>query len=68
VETGTLAEWFAAVGTVGTFAIGLRLLGRDRRVAVRAQAERVVIWFENDHHVIAANRSAGRVYEAAHTA
>jgi hypothetical protein len=51
VEVGTLAEWFAAVGTIGAFVVALILLGRQMRAyraaeddRTRGQARGVAVW------------------------
>lgn len=39
-----MADWVAAIGTVGTLAVALALMAVDRRDHDREQADRVVLW------------------------
>lgn len=45
-QTTALAEWFAAIGTVGAFAIGIALYAKDRRDRIRVQADQVITILE----------------------
>jgi hypothetical protein len=71
VEVGTVADWIAAVGTVGALIVALSLLWREQRDRRTAQARLVSTWVsevavadssEHPLSVIVQNRSNEPVY------
>jgi hypothetical protein len=48
MELGSVADWFAAVGTVGALFVSLYLVQQERGFRLRAQASRVSAWAEWD--------------------
>ena len=46
---GTVAEWFAAIGTVGALLLGLLILRNERRLAHRKDADALVTWARHVH-------------------
>ena len=47
LETGSLADWVAGVGTAGALLLGFSILLRDRQKEERAEASQVSVWFIN---------------------
>ncbi|MCJ1694646.1 hypothetical protein MT349_02530 [Rathayibacter caricis] len=45
IEWGSVADWFAAVGTVAAFGLGLLILWRDRMKEERKFADQFMTWF-----------------------
>lgn len=45
MDWGSVADWFAAVGTVAAFGLGLLILWRDRKKEERRFADQFVTWF-----------------------
>lgn len=51
IAWGTVPDWVAAIGTVGTLAIALAILLADRRKESRRQADGFVTWYTiTSHH------------------
>lgn len=54
MDFGSVADWLAAIGTVGALFVSLNLLREDRRMRAREQATRISVWTEwrrsPDHH------------------
>lgn len=54
---GSLADWVAAVGTVGTLLIGLVVLIREVRDIRRRHASRVIAWIDFDTPAVCVRNS-----------
>ncbi|TFC63727.1 hypothetical protein E3O62_02550 [Cryobacterium sp. TMT2-15-1] len=51
MDFGSVADWLAAVGTVGTLLLGLIILDHDHQRQRRQEADQVLTWFEGGHRV-----------------
>ena len=59
---GNAAEWVAAVGTVGTLAVAVGLIFRDRRAAEKLQANQILVYrrFHEDEEIIEVDNASDR--------
>jgi hypothetical protein len=62
-SSGSLAEWVAGVGTIGTLAFSLYLLNRQVRAEREEQARLVSFWESGQSKVVLQNQSDSPVYE-----
>lgn len=61
--SGSLAEWVAGVGTIGTLAFSLYLLNRQVRAEREDQARLVSFWESGQSKVVLQNQSDSPIYE-----
>ena len=62
-NSGSLAEWVAGVGTIGTLAFSLYLLNRQVRAEREEQARLVSFWESGQSKIVLQNQSDSPVYE-----
>ncbi len=63
-----VAEWFAAIGTVGALLLGVAILNADRNRALRASADGLVTWTQIHHTHAVKNKAPFTVYVHAYNA
>lgn len=48
MESGSVAEWVGAIGTIGALLLGIGLFTRDRAIARRANVDALITWLSWD--------------------